>query len=387
MASVVGDARRVLDYSELWNEASTSAAKPVVKNGTSSSPQKTVTTTAPASSSGKGTGWTDEGKPLTASSARKMRKVLTLIESGKIDDAETELSKLGTAKKNFEIQKALAIAKKRKRAIENGDQENGEEMYDYEDEGSQQDWQEEDVEMEGDGFDWQGGMEAGRQLTHAEIWDDSALIDAWNAAEEEYKIFHARRSAQETVTGNTGENGNHVLAVTEGESSKKRSALWYDSPAKGSKAAIAAKNALQTQAKDQRELELRKKRAKVLLAQVAGDDDEEEEAVGVPEEDKEEPLPVKPKQKRLKGTTPPSSSISGNLAWHSACATVSKTPNAIGNVERAKETTPLSTSSDPTPSAMPEGDDIFQNLAMAWYYAGYYQAMAQKWSAGKEAST
>ncbi len=27
-----------------------------------------------------------------------------------------------------------------------------------------------------------------RELTRAEIWDDTALIDAWNAANEEYEV-------------------------------------------------------------------------------------------------------------------------------------------------------------------------------------------------------
>jgi hypothetical protein len=30
--------------------------------------------------------------------------------------------------------------------------------------------------------------EENRELTHEEIWDDSALIDAWNAAAEEYEV-------------------------------------------------------------------------------------------------------------------------------------------------------------------------------------------------------
>lgn len=30
----------------------------------------------------------------------------------------------------------------------------------------------------------------GRELTHDEMWDDSALIDAWDAAMEEYEAFH-----------------------------------------------------------------------------------------------------------------------------------------------------------------------------------------------------
>ncbi|KAL0950484.1 hypothetical protein HGRIS_007296 [Hohenbuehelia grisea] len=32
--------------------------------------------------------------------------------------------------------------------------------------------------------------EESRQLTNNEIWDDSALIDAWDAANEEYEAFH-----------------------------------------------------------------------------------------------------------------------------------------------------------------------------------------------------
>ena len=27
-----------------------------------------------------------------------------------------------------------------------------------------------------------------RELTHQELWDDSSLIDAWNAAAEEYEV-------------------------------------------------------------------------------------------------------------------------------------------------------------------------------------------------------
>ena len=29
-----------------------------------------------------------------------------------------------------------------------------------------------------------------RELTHEEIWDDSALVEAWNAATEEYEAYH-----------------------------------------------------------------------------------------------------------------------------------------------------------------------------------------------------
>ncbi|KAF7437336.1 hypothetical protein PC9H_004175 [Pleurotus ostreatus] len=36
---------------------------------------------------------------------------------------------------------------------------------------------------------YDGDLES-RDLTHDEIWDDSALIEAWNAAAEEYKTYH-----------------------------------------------------------------------------------------------------------------------------------------------------------------------------------------------------
>ncbi|KAF9493892.1 hypothetical protein BDN71DRAFT_1449521 [Pleurotus eryngii] len=37
--------------------------------------------------------------------------------------------------------------------------------------------------------DYDGELES-RDLTHDEIWDDSALIEAWNAAAEEYETYH-----------------------------------------------------------------------------------------------------------------------------------------------------------------------------------------------------
>ena len=37
--------------------------------------------------------------------------------------------------------------------------------------------------------------EESRELTHEEIWDDSALVDAWESAMEEYKAFHGGADA------------------------------------------------------------------------------------------------------------------------------------------------------------------------------------------------
>ena len=42
-----------------------------------------------------------------------------------------------------------------------------------------------------EGADMGEEEEESRALTHEEIWDDAALIDAWNSAEAEYEVpFH-----------------------------------------------------------------------------------------------------------------------------------------------------------------------------------------------------
>jgi hypothetical protein len=33
-------------------------------------------------------------------------------------------------------------------------------------------------------------QEESRELTYEEIWDDSALLDAWEAAQQEYEMYH-----------------------------------------------------------------------------------------------------------------------------------------------------------------------------------------------------
>ena len=43
-------------------------------------------------------------------------------------------------------------------------------------------------------------VEESRELTHEEIWDDSALISAWEAATEEYEAFHGSEKAWKTET-------------------------------------------------------------------------------------------------------------------------------------------------------------------------------------------
>ncbi|TDL15835.1 hypothetical protein BD410DRAFT_852457 [Rickenella mellea] len=50
-----------------------------------------------------------------------------------------------------------------------------------------------------------------QDLTHAEIWDDSALIDAWNSANEEYEAFHGKSKSWK-------------------KEGIKKSPLWYSIP-------------------------------------------------------------------------------------------------------------------------------------------------------------
>lgn len=42
--------------------------------------------------------------------------------------------------------------------------------------------------------------EESRELTHEEIWDDSALIDAWNSATAEYEAFHGKTHDWKSTT-------------------------------------------------------------------------------------------------------------------------------------------------------------------------------------------
>ncbi|KAG9310290.1 hypothetical protein JVU11DRAFT_9408 [Chiua virens] len=53
--------------------------------------------------------------------------------------------------------------------------------------------------------------EESRELTHEDVWDDSALIDAWNSAEAEYEAYHGTSKSWKTEP-------------------VKKSPLWYNKP-------------------------------------------------------------------------------------------------------------------------------------------------------------
>lgn len=54
-------------------------------------------------------------------------------------------------------------------------------------------------------------MTSNRSISHAEVWDDSALVDSWNDAVEEYKKYHSIKAR--------GENEDEVLSAVEVKSS------------------------------------------------------------------------------------------------------------------------------------------------------------------------
>ncbi|KAH7884024.1 hypothetical protein F5I97DRAFT_1635326 [Phlebopus sp. FC_14] len=61
-----------------------------------------------------------------------------------------------------------------------------------------------------------GEEEESRELTYEEIWDDSALIDAWNSATAEYEAYHGKSKDWKA-------------------DSVKKSLLWYNKPYTGPK--------------------------------------------------------------------------------------------------------------------------------------------------------
>ncbi|KAI0321906.1 hypothetical protein OF83DRAFT_1097073 [Amylostereum chailletii] len=62
------------------------------------------------------------------------------------------------------------------------------------------------------------GEEESRMLTHEEIWDDSALVDAWESAQAEYEAFHGKGKSWK-------------------DEPVKKSPLWYNVPPKPPKGA------------------------------------------------------------------------------------------------------------------------------------------------------
>lgn len=371
--------RKVVSYSDLDMAALASAS--------TSSLAPSASSLAASSASGKRPNWDSSGQALTASASRKLRKLLSLARGGNVEQVESMLkndASVAGARVNEELKEAMRDARRAMRGEDEEEEEDEEGDEEEEDENDDFDQvngghKEVDEEMDDggavDSFDWQGingGSEndGGRALTHREIWDDDALKNAWDAAVEEYEIFHRRR--QEA----------HEQQEVSQKKRKRESALWYESPAPGSKAALEAKT---KQADEARELARRKQEAKKLVRNLAANE-------------------ATPPSSKSNLSVPPSRHLASNSsAWKRACAMVAQTPNRIGPSHTSAVPTPAPSTTTTTttttrqadpvatfsstdaqaaaaPSAAPPSamskEDTLQNLAMAWYYAGYYQAQA-----------
>ncbi|KAG0369906.1 hypothetical protein BC939DRAFT_531488 [Gamsiella multidivaricata] len=70
----------------------------------------------------------------------------------------------------------------------------------YNEDGEGEEYEEQDNENETedeDGNDVQIGEEV--ELSHTEVWDDSALIEAWDAAVRQYEQYHSKTGAREKI--------------------------------------------------------------------------------------------------------------------------------------------------------------------------------------------
>ncbi|KDN50384.1 hypothetical protein K437DRAFT_261940 [Tilletiaria anomala UBC 951] len=214
----------------------------------------------------------------------------------------------------------------------------------------------------------------GRILTHAEVWDDSALVDAWDAAQQEYEMYHSRRKAAlaaqaAAAAGGPGRAGG----------AGKLSALWHESADPDSAVAKEAERAAEIA--HQQLLDAAK------LKRTAAKTKQKEEANAEA-------------QKHLMTEDDP--------VWQNACSVVERTPNfqhwtPIGESHHTSQRhhphpyhpapSPTQPLHAPFLTSMPFGpgaadaaaasvrphpqsrEDLLQNVIMAWYWAGYYTAV------------
>lgn len=303
------------------------------------------------------------------------------------DDAEDAMTMLNTNIMIPDIPKHL------KSAVNGDDYQQSSEMESYEEE-----------------LDDDDG-ERGRVLEPEEIWSEDALTLAWTAA-------------RETLLHTSG------LSIA-----STHSALWSEAPTPGSVAARKAKRESEMNLERRKLLAWQEeKRRKEEAARRAEDEEDQarNEAVSVaapvqtngsnPQQGSMASVAVpasdgsttvsraSPVKSRLGGRSiPPSIGLPGNQAWRDACKTVAATRNQVGpevvpqasstaKVNGQPQETPIpaagatavapppiagSTFPPPAPAATPNSipstgnpqqDQILQNIANAWYCAGYYTA-------------
>ena len=209
------------------------------------------------------------------------------------------------------------------------------------------------------GHNSRNGKAGGRPLTHAEIWDDSALVDAWEAAQQEYEIYHSRRAAAAAAAGSSAKG--------------KSSSLWNEAADVNSEAALTAEK----QAAEANRAALAARKAASLASK------------------------GKLKEKHNMAGDAPSPLIDAP-SYAKATAIVSETPNFQHWIPVGEPGAPASgsASAGPNPGAAARAaaasaastgilpgmaggnDEMLQNVIMAWYWAGYYTAVYSGSAAG-----
>ncbi|KAG0033373.1 hypothetical protein BGZ81_008583 [Podila clonocystis] len=81
----------------------------------------------------------------------------------------------------------------------------------YYDEDEEEEEEDEDGEEDGNEED---GVQVGDeiQLTHEEVWDDTALIEAWDAAVKQYEVYHSKPTKE--VISKSDITGLHTFIET-----------------------------------------------------------------------------------------------------------------------------------------------------------------------------
>lgn len=198
--------------------------------------------------------------------------------------------------------------------------------------------------------------DGGRVLTEAELWDESALVDAWQAATEDYLLHSSKDSTATTSAATTA---------------KQASALWHDAPIPGSKAAVKAQQIsennkekrrlrlfLEEKARKAKEIEDLRQEVEKEQAQAQAQEEERQRQhtqagtpdvvsmpASAPPAVPSAPLSSPPDAAMTKihpvgkrsitgRAIPPSIGLPGNAAWQAACATVASTRNRIGGEAR-----------------------------------------------------
>ncbi|RHZ48542.1 uncharacterized protein CDV56_102253 [Aspergillus thermomutatus] len=156
-----------------------------------------------------------------------------------------------------------------------------------------------------------------RPLTQEEIWDDSALVQSWDEAVEEYKLYHSIHAK--------GENVEDVLREAE-----------------------AAEH-----------------------AEMGQDVQQPDEAVDAMEDDGEASV-TNPSAATASATAQQSSSMN---APNAAEGLPTATDHQPSETKHPTEPAPMGAAAMPQAALAQVQDEGLKNLMMAWYFAGYYTGL------------